>query len=164
MKRYQTSLLSIAAVLLAAMTVWSFVNSRAVKAIRSQLEQSAFLAARSVETEINRFRYLPAIAGEDARIRMLLREPRNLEHIAAVNRYLATVARASGASFLYLLDADGLTLAASNWDQPDSLVGKNYSFRPYYKNAMENGDGHYYAIGVTTGKPGYFMSRRIDPG
>jgi len=164
MKRYQTSLLSIAAVLVCAMAVWSFVSSRAMEAIRSQLEQSAFLAARSVETEINRFRYLPTIAGEDARIRTLLREPLNPEHIAAANRYLATVARASGASFLYLLDADGLTLAASNWDQPDSLVGKNYGFRPYYKNAMENGDGHYYAIGVTTGKPGYFMSRRVDPG
>lgn len=110
MKRYQTSLLSIVTVLVCAMAVWSFVNSRAMGAIRGQLEQSAFLAVGSVETEINRFRYLPTIAGEDARIRMLLREPRNLEHIAAANRYLATVARASGASFLYLLDAGGPTL------------------------------------------------------
>ena len=164
MKRSQTTIFSIVVVLLSAIGVWHFASNRTLETIRSQLEQTAFLAARSVETEIKRFRYLPTIAGEDERVRALLRDPLVPDRIMAANRYLATVANASGASFLYVLNSEGLTLAASNWDQPDTLVGNNYGFRPYFKNAMEEMDGRYYAIGVTTGKPGYFLARRIDPG
>ncbi|WP_292057064.1 MULTISPECIES: ATP-binding protein [unclassified Martelella] len=164
MKRYKISLGSIAVVFVSAVVVWLLVDDRMKKAILVRLEQSAFLAARSVEAEIDRFRYLPTIAGEDERVRALLRAPRDPERVASANAYLSNAVAASGATYLYLLDSEGLTLASSNWDQPDSLVGRNYGFRPYFKDAMKEGDGSYYGIGVTTGKPGYFMSRRIDAG
>lgn len=164
MKRYKISLVSIAVVFVSAAVVWFLVEDRVRKTILVRLEQSAFLAARSVEAEIDRFRYLPTIAGEDERVRALLRAPQDPERIAAANAYLSTAVAASGATYLYLLDSEGLTLASSNWDHPDSLVGTNYGFRPYFKDAMKEGDGSYYGIGVTTGKPGYFMSRRIGAG
>ncbi|MCB1440573.1 MAG: hypothetical protein KDJ63_12440, partial [Nitratireductor sp.] len=75
MKRSQTTIFSIVVVLLSAIGVWHFASNRTLETIRSQLEQTAFLAARSVETEIKRFRYLPTIAGEDERVRALLRDP-----------------------------------------------------------------------------------------
>jgi two-component system C4-dicarboxylate transport sensor histidine kinase DctB len=63
-----------------------------------------------------------------------------------------------------LINAQGDTIAASNWNSPGSFVGQNYAFRPYFKEAMQTGQGKFYAIGVTTGVPGYFLSTRIDVG
>src|SRR5690606_3716578 len=40
--------------------------------------------------------------------------------------------------------------------------GHNYAFRPYFLDAMAAGSGRFYAVGVTTGKPGYFLSSRVE--
>ena len=61
---------------------------------------------------------------------------------------------------LYLLDRNGETIAASNWRDWSSFVGNNYAFRPYFRDAVANGSGRYFAVGVTTGIPGYFSPVR----
>jgi two-component system C4-dicarboxylate transport sensor histidine kinase DctB len=120
------------------------------------------LTNRAIETEIERFRYLPKVVGEDARIRAVAGPDRSNASLAAANRYLETIVREAGPADLYVLDAQGITLAASNHATPESFVGHDYSFRPYFRNAILKGEGRYYAIGVTTGKPGYFLASRID--
>ncbi len=91
-----------------------------------------------------------------------MRDAKNPRKILDAKKYLEIVAKESGASFLYVLDKNGLTLAASNWQTSEDLTGNNYSFRPYFQDAVSSGQGRFYAIGVTTGKPGYFLSKRID--
>ena len=44
--------------------------------LRQDLEQSLLVSHRAIQTEIDRFRYLPQVAGEDARIRAALSRPR----------------------------------------------------------------------------------------
>ena len=126
-----------------------------------RLDQSLLLTSRAVTAEIDRFRALPDVAGEDARIRAALRDPGALE---AANRYLETVAAHAGAAELFLINARGLTIASSNWAREGSFVGQDYSFRPYFTQAMQTGRGQFYAIGVTTGVPGYFLSTRLRAG
>ena len=60
---------------------------------------------------------------------------------------------------LTLVGHDGVAVAASNWDQPTSNVGENYSYRPYYRQALAQGRGRFYGIGMTTGVPGYYLRR-----
>lgn len=62
------------------------------------------------------------------------------------------------------MDRHGLTLAASNFNQPGSYVGNGYAFRPYFLDAMQNGLGVFYGIGATTGAPGYFLTAPIEDG
>ncbi len=52
-------------------------------------------------------------------------------------------------------------MAASNWNLPTSYVGHNYSFRPYFRQTIAQGAGRFYAVGVTTGIPGYFLSNAL---
>jgi two-component system C4-dicarboxylate transport sensor histidine kinase DctB len=78
-----------------------------------------------------------------------------------VNRYLEVVNTRAGAAALFVMDARGDTLASSNWADPRSFVGQNYAFRPYFKHAAAGERGEFFAIGVTTGQPGYFMSAPI---
>src|SRR3546814_7105055 len=94
----------------------------------------------------------------------MLQHPQATEAIANTNAYLQAVREMSGADEIYVLNLSGETLAASNWNEPGSFVGHNYAFRPYFENAMASGSGRFYAVGVTTGKPGYFLSSRVDTG
>lgn len=128
------------------------------------LDQSLTLTRRSIETEIDRFRYLPEVAEQDVRISRAVTAPQDAGAVAAANRYLETIAAVSGANQLYLLDQSGIAIAASNWNTPDTFVGIDYSFRPYFRDAMDAGAGRFYGIGVTTGRPGYFLSSRLDLG
>ena len=149
---------------LAAVLAYGVARQAALRDLDRRLEQSLILTARAVETEIARFRPLPAVAAEDARILAAIRTASDAGAIATANRYLANIARHSGADQLFLLDATGRTIAASNHAEPSSFVGQDYSFRPYFRTALADGRGRFYAIGVTTGKPGYFLSTRVDAG
>jgi len=75
----------------------------------------------------------------------------------AMNRVRARV----GASVCYVLDAAGQTVASTNRDEPDSFVGKSYAFRPYFLQAMEGRPCQYHAVGVTSGKRGFYFSHPL---
>jgi PAS domain S-box-containing protein len=56
------------------------------------------------------------------------------------------------------MDAGGMTLASSNRFDPDSFMGRSYDFRPYFQEAVKGQVGRYFAIGVTSGKRGFYAS------
>ena len=60
-----------------------------------------------------------------------------------------------------LVDKSGKTFASSNRHAPDSFVGQSYAFRPYFKQAAGGITGRYFAVGVTSKVPGYYVSRPI---
>lgn len=122
------------------------------------------LIASTFDATVARYRYLPAVLSLADPIRELYRDPDDASAIAAANRYLKSLNQGARSAELYVLDSTGLALAASNFDQDSSFVGHNYAFRAYFVDAMRAGEGHYYAVGATTGQPGYFLSHRIMEG
>ncbi|MDR7031214.1 sensor histidine kinase [Rhizobium rosettiformans] len=147
--------------LVAPLAVYQLAGHLLLGEQEAQLQQNLSLTSRSIMAEIDRYRALPEILGEDARIRALASPPGPGE-IAMANAYLESIVKRVGPSDLYVLNDEGITLAASNHATPQSFVGHDYSFRPYFLDAMRKGEGRFYAIGVTTKKPGYFLSSRID--
>lgn len=158
-KRLVTAL--IVATLIAGLCLasWLVATERGRDRLSLDLEDRLTVSLRSVQTEIERFRYLPAVISQDQRVVSLLQ--RQVGDAGAVNAYLQSVRAMSGVDEIYVLDTTGLTLAASNWNEPGSFVGNRYDFRPYFTDAIASGEGRYYAVGVTTGKPGYFLSSVI---
>jgi diguanylate cyclase (GGDEF)-like protein/PAS domain S-box-containing protein len=77
---------------------------------------------------------------------------------SALDRYNSAL----HASVSYLLDADGMTVASSNRNDPDSFVGKSYRFRPYFQEAAQGRTGHYFALGITSGKKGFYASYPVQ--
>src|SRR5699024_5271060 len=71
------------------------------------------------------------------------------------------IANASKADALFVIDRNGTTLAASNYREDVSFVGENYAFRMYFQDAMRHKTGRMYAVGATSGEPGYFLSTAI---
>lgn len=66
------------------------------------------------------------------------------------------------ASICYLLRPDGLTVVDNRGPDQNSLEGKNYSFRPYFSEALKQGYYVYAALGTVTNKRGLYFSTRID--
>jgi len=112
----------------------------------------------SINATLSKYEELPQAIAKDARIHEALIAKSQPVQIAAANQYLAEINQILGTDTIYIMNRDGLTLASSNWDQQDSYVGDNYSFRPYFTGAMQSGIGKFYGIGVASGKPGYYIA------
>lgn len=78
-----------------------------------------------------------------------------------LNRVVDRHSEMNAKMIAYILDRDGTVVSASNRNQPTSFVGKNYGFRPYFQNAITGENGQYFAVGVTTGEPGFYASAPI---
>ena len=104
---------------------------------------------------------LPIVLAGHPELVDLLRHTADAQRRSAVNLRLARLARESRVAAIYLMDREGTTIAASNWNTPRSFVGQNYDFRPYFTQAIAGGIGRYYAIGATTGEPGYFLAHPV---
>ncbi|MCK5098351.1 MAG: PAS domain S-box protein, partial [Desulfobacteraceae bacterium] len=81
--------------------------------------------------------------------------------ITKVNSILDNFNNALDIDVAYLLDKDGKTIASSNRNAPDSFVGKNFSFRPYYQKAITGNSATYLALGTTSKKRGVYYSHPI---
>lgn len=138
---------------------WLGFNHAREKALQ-QADERLNLYASSFEGAINRFEYLPWLVAQLPDIRRLLEQPTS-GLVDQVNRFLLETRNNSMADEVYLMDFEGLTLVSSNFAKPESFVGNNYRFRPYFSDAMRTGRGEFFAIGTTTGLPGYFMSQQV---
>lgn len=81
--------------------------------------------------------------------------------VDALNAMLERYSKVSEDSVCYVTDLRGITLASSNYARKDTFVGRDYSFRPYFKDAVKGGRGQYVAMGVTTRTPGYYASAPV---
>ncbi|NBB51099.1 GHKL domain-containing protein, partial [Rhizobium sp. CRIBSB] len=105
-------------------------------------------------------RSLPVVLAQDPEVIDLLVSTEAGE-TAVVNQKLETLASQMRAAAIYLLDERGVARAASNWRLPTSFVGSDYSFRPYFQNAMREGGAEFFALGTVSGRPGLYVSRRV---
>ncbi|QXH36803.1 sensor histidine kinase [Pseudomonas muyukensis] len=124
--------------------------------------QQLGLYANALHTLIERYRALPAVLALDPELIDALRGPVTEQVQDALNRKLERINGAANSSTLELLDRTGLAIAASNWRLPTTYVGSNYGFRPYFKQTRSQGSGRFYAVGVTSGVPGYFLASAVN--
>lgn len=117
---------------------------------------------RTLEASIERFHYLPATIAQSAEIRALLQNPDDPQLLEQANGHLSRLNGTAVSDELFVVDVTGKSVAASNWWSHVSLVGHSYAMRPYFLEAMDDGDAKYYAVGMTTQVPGYYLSTRID--
>lgn len=121
-------------------------------------EERLTLYTGTLRGALSRYAYLPYVLANHSAVQDLL-ESGGLS--AQVNQYLEDLNQEAASQALYVIDTTGSTLASSNWREPLSYVGKNYGFRPYFTAAKEGRQGHFFAIGVTTSQPGFFMSHPV---
>ncbi|GAB2583612.1 ATP-binding protein [Nitrincola alkalisediminis] len=112
----------------------------------------------SVQQKFDRYKDLPKLLSGYSELASILPLPMNEQDRLRINFYLQDVNATIGASDTYLMNAEGETVASSNWALDRSFVGGNFSFRPYFIDAMKGQSGRYFALGTTSQQRGYFFS------
>ncbi|WP_231512476.1 PAS domain S-box protein [Paucibacter sp. KBW04] len=157
-------LLALLAALLLALAAWAaghWAERRELQIKVQGLQRAVEVHALGLRGAAEKFDYLPFTAAQHPLILALLRQPLDAAARLQANRYVAQVQTHSGAAALYLLDAQGKALAASNWQTSDSFVGQNYASRPYFEEAMRGQRSVFYGVGLTTGVPGLFIAAPV---
>ncbi len=132
--------------------------------VAEQSAQTLELYAANLRGTLRRYEALPPILGDLPALRAALRAPEDADSVNAANRLLEQVRAQSGAEVIYLMTPDGLTLAASNWSQYDAFVGRNFAFRPYFREALAGRLGQFFGLGTTSGKRGYYFAAAVRDG
>jgi PAS domain S-box-containing protein len=141
--------------------------------------QQADTVAGDMEDALSTLRNVPAaLAYEEAVIRQLERrgnavrppvsdadEYRRIWEqdaaLAGLNAYLAVVARMLSVDAVWVIDAVGDTIAASNAGGPGSFVGQNYGDRQYFQQARDGQSGRQYAVGRVSKVPGLYYASPV---
>lgn len=164
LRRYRVALIVLLILLGLLASIWlagRYAEQRAWQERSLEARGQLQLYAQSIHTLVERFRSVPEVLALDSDIKSLLRAPTDSLLRSTLNERLEQLNSAAGSNVLYLLNAKGETLVASNWRDWSSFVGNNYAFRPYFQDAVRQSSGRYFAVGVTTGIPGYFLSHAV---
>ncbi len=129
-----------------------------------QNRQTLDLYVANLLGSLRRYEVLPRILGDLPTLRTALREPDSPAAKDQANRLLDQLRKETGADVIYLMAPDGNTLAASNWNDEDSFVGRNFAFRPYFREAMAGHLGRFFGLGTTSGKRGYYFGAAVRDG
>ncbi|MDH0748510.1 ATP-binding protein [Pseudomonas sp. GD03842] len=154
-------LLIVAGAVAVAMLAMQQAQRHALEDDAARAQRQLSLYANTLQTLIERYRALPAVLALDPELRAALSGPVDAKTTRALNVKLEQINGAARSSTLELLDRNGLAIGASNWKLPSSYVGHNYGFRPYFTQTKATGVGRFYAVGVTSGIPGYFLSNAV---
>ena len=114
----------------------------------------------ALQSTLERYESLPYLISRHPLVQHVLVEQRP-DLVDQANRYLEDVNRHARATATYIIRADGLSVAASNWRGPDSFVGIEYRFRPYFIDAIRGGVGRFFGIGTVSHDPGYYISQPV---
>lgn len=140
--------------------LWS--RDAKVAELRRTAEERLGLYESTINAALEKYRYLPFLISRNPSVKKLLgADPRDIHLAKIVSAQLKSANDKAGSDVLYVLDNTGTTLAASNSHEAVSFIGRNYNFRPYFKDALQGREGGLFAIGHTTGEPGYFISYPI---
>jgi two-component system C4-dicarboxylate transport sensor histidine kinase DctB len=137
--------------------------NRASDDVRLTGERQLQIIALDLEAVLERYDTLPYSVAHLPMAAQLLSTPGNASLVEEFNATLQDLQVQAKVAAIYLMDKNGNTIASSNWDTPQSFVGQNFGFRPYFSDAIKGQPGYFYAIGNTTSIPGYFISQPVYP-
>ncbi len=143
--------------LLSLLVLLVFVHQSLKQSYQRELSQNQQISVdkyrNALEAALARFDYLPFVLSQNHNLfELAFNQPEQ------ANKALAAFKESSKVDAIYIMEEDGNTIAASNWNEPNSFTGNNYGYRPYFKQALKQQKGQFFGVGATTNIPGYFVS------
>ncbi|RQS70400.1 sensor histidine kinase [Burkholderia sp. Bp8963] len=161
-KRRLLILVALATALAAACALtWTVTWRRGIDELQRNAAVRVDRTTSALKSTLDRYESLPYLLGSHPLVQDLLAEPKRADYAARANRYLEDLNQHAHATVTYLIGADGLCVAASNWRAPDSFIGIGYRFRPYFIDAMHGQVGRFFGIGTISRDPGYYISQPV---
>lgn len=137
-----------------------WANTHAGKAADVAAMQVARSHAGLLASELQKYRLLPLVLTEYPDVGTVLDRDDDAS-TARLNQKLELIADRTGSAVIYVIRRNGRTIAASNWRHATSFVGQNYTYRPYFHEALRDGAAELFALGTISGRPGLFIAQRV---
>ncbi|MCP4552766.1 MAG: PAS domain S-box protein [Bacteroidetes bacterium] len=154
------SLLAFFSTLTGAYFYYTALESAAIVRVERQGQWQTETVRKLFDQELsNNQRAIRGLSGHDEM--ELALSASNKGSLYNANKILDNFNSAFKASVTYLIDSRGNTIASSNRTDSNSFVGKNYAFRPYFKQSIQGVESIYLALGVTSGKRGIYFSHAV---
>lgn len=161
LKKSHRKLLFVAVAALFGLVLWMtghWSRQIALENLQHQNQHQLKLFVASLKGQLQKYEILPELLATNSLLLNFLQYPNDVNTITALNRYLESINRVAGASDTYLMNSQGWTIAASNWLSDRPFIGRNFGFRPYFKQAMQGKLGRYFALGTTSNRRGYYFA------
>ncbi|MGF6600587.1 two-component system C4-dicarboxylate transport sensor histidine kinase DctB [Paraburkholderia sp. GAS448] len=139
---------------------WTITWQHGIDNLRRNAAARVDRTTSALKSTLDRYESLPYLLAGHPFVQEVLDAP-TPAGVERANRYLEDLNRRARATSTYIIRADGICVAASNWNAPDSFVGAEYRFRPYFVDAMKGGVGRFFGIGTISQVPGYFISQPV---
>lgn len=148
------------ALVIACTTVWTITRTRGIEQLRKGAAARLERNIGTLKSTLDRYEYLPYLLSLHPYVQDVLDAP-DTQSVERANRYLADLNAHARATVTYIVRADGRCIAASNWQSPESFVGQDYRFRPYFVDARNGKIGRFFGIGTISREPGYYISQPV---
>jgi two-component system C4-dicarboxylate transport sensor histidine kinase DctB len=162
---YKTPIILLGCTCLVALIILAITAGRARELatadIRLQSAHTLSLVVENLRGELAKYAFQPRLLSNSAVLIDALAPGADNATRRRANDELLRANTITGASDTYLMNRDGLTIAASNWAFEKTFVGRNFNFRPYFQDAMQGRLGRFSALGTTSGERGYYFSHPI---
>jgi len=138
----------------------SYLVETASRTVKEDVRDANLIISLNLINELKKIQNAAvAIAGSPLTLPVLQANvPENLEK---ANNILDRYHKSLNAAACYLINDEGLTLASSNRHAKDSFVGQNYTFRPYFQQAIKGDVSQHFAFGTVSKKRGIFASAPV---
>jgi len=150
---------------LSASTGGYFYYSSIKESALKEAERQAVARVQTIKKNLSSYlsenrKPVRALAGMKE-LRLVLLQPTDLKAMVNANAVLDHFNKTLDTEVCYLMTREGDTIASSNRNAPDSFVGKNFDFRPYFQQAIHGTPATYLALGTASGRRGAYYSHPI---
>jgi diguanylate cyclase (GGDEF)-like protein len=163
-KRVRNAAIFIATVVAVGFLSFYLSSRHGMEYIHEDAERRLDSFSSALFAPTDKYSYLPNLVANHPVVIEALLDKRSPARQARANTLLEQLNATAKTATIYITDDHGLTIASSNWQHPQTFVGHNFSFRPYFLDAMRVGTGRFYGMGTVTFAPGYYISHQIRHG
>ncbi|MEO1564252.1 MAG: ATP-binding protein [Pseudomonadota bacterium] len=144
--------------------IYAGANRFYLKRAQASAQSTLLLVAEAVDQAVGRLAPIPGLIAGDPALRQMLGQGAAAGFSPFMNEKLRQIARSIDASEVYVMDRTGLTVATSNYRDDDSFLGSNFSYRPYFTQALAGKSAFFHALGTTSGERGFFFAAPVLDG
>lgn len=162
--RYSLIVLGMIVCAVGGLALWQtsyWARSFVLSDIRERSGDILNLVVENLRGELSKFQYQPSLLAFDPAFEQALSDDASSDDVVQANEQLIRFNDISGAAATFLLDRSGRTVAASNWQSADSFVGRGFSYRPYFHQAMQGSLGRDFAVEPETGERSYYFAHPV---
>lgn len=122
------------------------------------LNSHLYQQGQELTFDISRYEFIPLSLSFDNNITDSLKNTGGSGTSEDINSRLKMLQDKIGAQAIFVVDNNGRIIFSSDATAPDSLIGHNVKYRPYFQRVKAGFTYHYFGIGTTHEIPGYYQS------